>query len=55
VKLLITTKAPGLRSTPEIWKHGANCYRNHGCRCVTCKTAHRDYQQARRERIRHAR
>ena len=24
------------RSTPADWKHGANCYRNHGCRCEVC-------------------
>ena len=24
------------RSTPAEWKHGANCYRNHGCRCDVC-------------------
>lgn len=23
-------------SAPETWKHGANCYRNHGCRCTVC-------------------
>lgn len=23
-------------SDPASWKHGANCYRNHGCRCQVC-------------------
>lgn len=23
------------------WKHGANCYRNHGCRCAVCLEGHR--------------
>ena len=23
-------------SAPATWRHGANCYRNHGCRCAVC-------------------
>ena len=29
----LAVKSP---SSPATWKHGANCYRNHGCRCQIC-------------------
>ncbi len=29
-------KVLGPRSRPQDWKHGANCYSNHGCRCEIC-------------------
>ena len=37
------------------WKHGANCYRNHGCRCVTCVEGNRarlkGWRQTRRKAL----
>ena len=32
------------------WLHGANCYRNHGCRCVICKEGANAAARARRAR-----
>jgi len=40
------------RHTRREVKHGLSCYFRHRCRCVTCKTAMRDYQRERRERLR---
>lgn len=39
---------PALKPRPETWKHGANCYRNHGCRCTICVTGMREKGRARR-------
>lgn len=33
---------------PTRWKHGANCYRNHGCRCDVCVEGKRAVGRARR-------
>ena len=38
------------RSSPAQWKHGANCYRNHGCRCETCVSGMRQASRTRRQR-----
>lgn len=34
-------------SGPATWKHGANCYRNHGCRCGICVAGVRARDKAR--------
>jgi len=48
-----TTRPTTNRSRPEVWKHGANCYVNHGCRCATCTKGAREYRAryARRPRL----
>lgn len=33
----MTRKRLTTRSRPTKWKHGANCYDNHGCRCQVCR------------------
>ena len=33
---------------PTRWKHGRNCYRNHGCRCEVCVEGNRAKSKARR-------
>lgn len=45
----VTTRPTTKRSRPEVWKHGANCYVNHGCRCAICTNG------ARESRARYAR
>lgn len=37
-------------SDPATWKHGANCYRNHGCRCETCVAGMRTARLSRRQK-----
>lgn len=32
------------------WKHGRNCYINHGCRCETCRREHAKYHKGRYRR-----
>ena len=44
---VLPARAP---SSPATWKHGANCYRNHGCRCETCVTGMRAAGRARKRR-----
>lgn len=48
-----TTRPTTKRSRPEVWKHGANCYVNHGCRCAICTNGAREARAryARRPRL----
>lgn len=44
----IEAKPIGRRSgtDPILWKHGANCYRNHGCKCRVCLDGHAEKVKA---------
>lgn len=50
----IEAKPIGRRSgtDPILWKHGANCYRNHGCKCRVCLDGHAEkVRRARKPRV----
>ncbi len=55
-ELVTRTPTPRLHvktpSAPATWKHGANCYWNHECRCVVCVDGSRAASTARSKRRR---
>lgn len=45
----------GDMSRRDEWKHGANCYANHGCRCEICMKGYREKWRAFRKKKREER
>lgn len=43
----MSIKPIGPRSRVHEWRHGRNCYANHGCRCDVCRSDNREYQRNR--------